>query len=410
MAITITTPLEVDGNSNIAAFAPCILAGTTDRWPFDINDERQTQAATGIQESSDKLRVNFGSTESFWQVDDTIRINGLSDDASVFNGRHMIETVGATYIVTATNWQGVPTDTCTLERMNDSLQIKAVIETGIEVYAQPISGGEFELDLSNALQTKLSSIFDISEEGQISTANASYDFEIDIYEIWKRSDYTTIEEESVLSQQTGVAHRCISLTDFYATERQVLNINYAARGHILAHYIDAQSSQPRLRFMPDAGDSLTVSLTMGGTNGHHAGVYEIPDEATIVHVQRGDAEIAPIAYTTMYSVRVPAQRCTKKLHYVNRDGGYASIEFVDYEDRQTPERVDRYNIRSWLERKLISVIENKDRAKYFGDLVVSPEIYDENGNEVELLTDAIIEYGEDVQLNLKVKYEQNYIR
>jgi hypothetical protein len=57
-----------------------------------------------------------------------------------------------------------------------------------------------------------------------------------------------------------------------------------------------------------------------------------------------------------------------------------------------------------------SVIEPRSKAAYFRDLTNSAEIYDEDGDEVELLTDSTQYYGENVQINVttRARHEFNY--
>jgi hypothetical protein len=101
--------------------------------------------------------------------------------------------------------------------------------------------------------------------------------------------------------------------------------------------------------------------------------------------------------------------CGTRLYFLNKLGGYTSIEFPTKVFSTLAEKVDRYATKSSLKNELTSVIEARTRADYFKDLADSPEVYDEDGVQWELMTDEIEFYNESVQITAEVRREQSFI-
>lgn len=97
------------------------------------------------------------------------------------------------------------------------------------------------------------------------------------------------------------------------------------------------------------------------------------------------------------------------MYYLNAKGGFQTIECISWDDTTKTEKFDKFTIKSWTERILLSVLEHNNFAAYFKDLANSIEIFDANGQQVELLTPFSKFYGNNVQLSLTIKYDQNII-
>ena len=86
MAITVTTGLDAD----TAAFAPMVIAGTTDRWPF-TGSTRQSLAITTIGEGTGAYEgfvvMVIGASAGAFITGDTVLVD-ITGTGSEYNGRH----------------------------------------------------------------------------------------------------------------------------------------------------------------------------------------------------------------------------------------------------------------------------------------------------------------------------------
>jgi hypothetical protein len=409
MAIVTTKGLEGDQ----AAYAPCILSGTASRDNFTSGGVLIENAITAYGESVEgNLSIGFASGGANYDNNDTITISGATGDLAKYNGRHEILSFTSVSIKTTTPWTGGTTAAVgKVTRTNDSIQVRGDVYEGatlkVSVYTQPASK-VFSMDFARALQSLLSSIFTLTA-GAASTTGAATAYTIKLFEQWQRADYSTRQEESSGYEQTGVAHRTTSVASIDTTA--LLNTPFAAQGKLFIHIMTSLTSAD-VEFVftsTSATASTDTAYRMPAVNKHAAAVYEIPADSlrVTVGIKNNDTKVL---IKDVLVVRSNINKCGKRLYFLNRLGGYTSIEFTEVESFTDAVKVDRYAVRSYDEQKLQSVLEARDYAAYFRDLADSPEIYDETGKAVELETSTIQYYGNDpIAITVTTKYEQDYI-
>ena len=412
MAITITTGLAAD----IAAFAPCIIYGSSTRAPILSTGVLESAAITLYGSGSGgrlAMSVAVGSGTSI-EAGDTVVITGATGNRERYNGRHKVYTVTSTTLTVETLYvSSASGDFGTMTRTNDAMRVRADVYNGAtfvgSVYAQPVKRN-FELDVSGLLRGQLSSIFSLTA-GSRATTGAAFAFTVEMFEQWQTVDFSIIEVETAGAAQTGVAHRSTDITG-QITGTTLPSTAYRSKNKVLHHFLCDETSNVSVIFIPyvgsTAGTATTVAMTI--TNKHGFAVYDIPSTATMVRVRTVwfDGSVNEDIKDDQY-IKVPAQNCYTRLYYMNAKGGFEVLECVSYEDETKTDKIDRYSVESWTERTLLSVIEHKETAAYFKDLPNSVEVYDASGVAVEVLTDSAKYYGENIQLSVVVKYEQNIV-
>jgi len=397
--ITVTTALAAD----IASFAPCRISGTADRDRYRTDGTLIQDNITAWANSGGKLAISIAD-EKDYEVGDSVVIAGGTGDLSNYNGRHNIQLTGTGQLIMATDWTGGTTAAVgTVTRANDNLMVRADVYKGADllgsVYTMPVNQA-FTVDVSDILKTGHSSIFTLTA-GAVATTGAAFAYTVKLFEQYQAANFGTVSEETVAEEQTGTAHRTTSVTGIDTTT--ILNSNFQAGGKLLIHALNDQGSTLAIRFTASTGAQTTVAVTR--VNKHIAACYEIPAGAKWVEVEVRETDFG-VNYATL-TVRVPAQVCTKRLYYLNRIGGYASVELVEWEDFNATDKVWRFPTKSYLIREAKTVREARQNAAYYDGLVDSPEIYDETGAQVYIREDRLQTYGNDVQLSVTIEYDIN---
>lgn len=397
--ITLTTTLAAD----VASFAPCKVAGTSSRDNVRTNGTLIELNATGYQSGTGgRLAVTVASSGTDYEVGDTVTISGATLTLAQYNGRHEVYSVASGVITLTTMWAGGTTAAVgKITRTNDSLLVRADVYKGTtllgSVYATPIRR-DFELDLSATLKTGHGSIFTLTDGAGVPTG-AAYSYEVRLFEQWQRPNFATYSEQTTGATQTGTAHRVTSMAS--RTTTALLNDAWQSSGKIVLHFM-TNAAQVRVRFTPSTGAATTHNIMP--TLGHVLAVYEIPATAKVVTVDAVDVDTlnpikAPIMVKTL-------PRCAKRIYYLNRYGGYSSVELVDYEVMDEAERVERSPVRVLEVVRGKSPIEARMSAAYFDGIADSPECYDEQGRRVYLRTATVVKWGQEVQLELEYEREQ----
>jgi len=413
MAITVDTDLGRD----LAAFSTCVLTGTSTRAPILSTGLLESSLITQYSSGANgKLAIttNIGSGSSINQ-NDIITITGASGDAEKYNGRHKVVSYTTTSITLNTLWDSESTITSggTLTRTNDGMRIRADVYNGTtfisSIYAQPIKRN-WQIDVSGVLRTQFQSIFSLTA-GNRPTTGMAFEYTVKLFEQWQDVDFSMIELETAQSEQTGIAHRTTDLTG-QITGTTLPNSSYRSKHKILHHFLTNKLDDIYVIFTPFvgviAGTQTIVNTTI--TNKHGFAVYDIPSNATTVKVKvtwLNNSLYTPIK--DELTIIVPQENTNTRLYYLNAKGGFQTIECISWDDTTKTEKFDKFTIKSWTERMLLSVLEHNSSAAYFKDLANSIEIFDASGNQVELLTPSSKFYGNNVQLSLTIKYDQNII-
>lgn len=399
--ITITTGLA----AHVASFAPCIIAGTSSRDNVRTNGTLIQLNATGYQSGTGgRLAVTVASSGTDFEVGDTVLISGATGNLAQYNGRHEVYSVASGIITTTTTWAGGTTAAVGhITRSNDSLLVRADVYNGAtllgSVYATP-SRRAFQLDVARTLQTAHSSLFTLTP-GLASAAGAAYQAEVRLFEQWQRANYSTQAEQTSGATQTTVAHRVTSVAT--RTTTGLLNESYTGGGRVLMHVM-GNFTQAVVRFTPSSGSPTSLNAT--ATHGHIMAVYAIPAgvRTVLVEVLHFDT-LTPLKQSLL--VRVMPTQCSKRLYYLNRFGGYASAELVDYEILDEADRVERSPVRSLEVVRGKGQIEARYNTAYLDGLADSPEVYDEQGRRVYLRTANVVKWANETQL--EVEYERDQL-
>ncbi len=434
MAITEVKINNAAVADDYAGYAPIVVSGETDRWPFD-SGVRQSEDIDEFSDATGKIMLEIDEMGDFWKEGDTVLISGVQAAASQFEGRHTVETVlapggtGAGYLTLETDY---PSDYATpitaesgsvVSRMNDSLCVKIEVhdKTNTEVVGEKLArvtaGGVFQADVNRIIQQVFSSLFTLTA-GEGNTDGAVREIELKFSEVYQKPDYTLETDYDDSADEDFYAHRTTRLT---STTTELQNTVFTAGDKLLIHFMGTNFAQDyRVIFTyygKDGGELDIETVTITTNNRYHGmAVSEIDSDAASakVQVQRFDTELSPQAWvqdkTPLFLPVAPQCIGNKRLYYLNRLGGYASIEFPERERATQATKVDRYAVESHEHWILTSVKEARDRAAYFGDLVDALEIYDESGEPVELLDNRINSYQNDTfDIQVEVRDEQLYI-
>lgn len=396
--ITLTTQL----GAHVAAYAPCLLAGTSSRDNVRENGTLIQLNVTGYQSNGGRLAVTVASSATDFEVDDSVMITGATGDLARYNGRHRVYSVASGIITTYTLWSGgVSASVGQITRANISLLVRADVYKGAvllgSVYATP-STRAWSMDVGQTVRAGLSSVFTLTN-GVHTPTGAAFNYTVRLFEQWQRDDYTTISQETAARQHSGVVHRVTSMAS--RTTQAMLNDGITSGGKVVLHFM-TNAVQILVRFTPSTGAATTYNIAP--TLDHVLVVYEIPDGVKYVTVDAVDVDTlntikAPII------VKAMTNRCGKRLYYLNRQGGYSVAELVEYEVLDEAERVERTSVKSVEVIRAKGVIEARYNAAYLDGLADSPEVYDEQGRRVYLRTSTVVKWANETQL--EVEYERD---
>ena len=405
MSIVITKALEGDQ----AAYAPCILTGTSSRDP-----QGYSTSPTGFGNSSGKFAISFATSGYDFEQNDTVTLSGLTGDLAQYNGRHSVWNTLSNSIITNTAWAGGTTAAIgTLYRSNDNILIRGDVYNVSSVligsvYVQPTNGA-FSMDFARTLQTMLSSIFSLTA-GDRPTTGAAAIYKIKMFEQWQSPTFAKVEFESTGYEQNGLVHRTTTVANNITGVDLLQSNNVIAEGgKLLVHFMTNKTTNVSVLFTSSTGSTTSVSTTI--TNKHGLAVYEIPAgvKSVTALVRFYNGSEYDIVKTPLL-VRVIENTCGKRLYFLNRLGGYSSIEFKEYEKKTEAEKIGRYSVKSWLTLSMDSVIEARGSATYFDGITDSLEVYDASGTATEVLNENVTTYtNNSVQLNINIRNEQHLI-
>jgi len=351
MAITITTTLE----SDLPAFAPCVVSGTCSRAPITSSGELVTYSITAYSNQSGSLAilVPIGpiNASTVIKEGDTIVISGATGNAEVFNGRHKIYTITTDTVVTETVYPSLLNTPITssgiLTRTNDSMKVRADVFKGStfidSIYAQPIKN-TWELDISGSLRPHFESIFTL-EQGNRPVDGSVFPYTVKFYEQWHNPDYSIESEESEGTVLTGLAHRSVDLTNCISGNL-LLSSDYQSKYKILHHFTTDKTTNVWVRFTPYETDVMkTPELFEVDIRYKHSFiVYNIANNPEITKVLVETLWFNGEDYESIkdiLTVNVPQQDFGQRLYFLNSKGGFQTIECISWEDTAKVKRVDR---------------------------------------------------------------------
>jgi hypothetical protein len=420
MAITISTALP----ANFAAFAPVVVIGTTNRWPY-VGTTRLSQAILDMLDDGGKLLLKVADGTGFTALD-TILIESATGARAIYNGRHELTTVGGGELTTNTAWSAVAAGGYgTVYRMNENLSIITNVlnltdsATVGSVYTR-VTDEKFSVDVSKVVQMAFSSQFTIATGNKATEAAlGSKAFTLTFDESFLAPDYSlTIATNQAAAIATGIGHRSADILNMIApatlaVSRLPMQAHRAKDKILFRVFVNEATEineQLRAEFQPDQGSETTVTMTIAENNA--LAVYQIPTGAKQITVStytcKADGTNATIIRNP-FTVNVPNTCTGKRLYYLNHMGGWYCMEVHRYEDRTISKKIDRYTVESYIERTLYGVEEYEASGGYLADLVDSAEVYDENGAEVEVLSSELIYRDEIVRPEVRIKIEKDII-
>jgi len=407
MAITITTTPATD----VAAFAPVILAGTTSRNPF-LSGVLESQSISAISISAGEMQITTGTTHHN-EVYDTVVIDGCTGEYSRYNGRYNVSTVdsGTIFNVGTTLTAGASGTYGTVTRLNDALNIKVEVKNASStiiatLYANVNTAtGAFSLDVSKALQYELSSVFSHTA-GEVDTSNAVHTYTLTLSEIFQKADYTT-ETSAHGTVPTVIAHMTTDLKTAFTSGTELLQGNGYHDGKIFIHFLmDTGGATVELIFTPDVG-SATSTGALTEHDWHYGYCYEVPAGANVVKVAAWDIVDTTKLTDDIYIKRIGC--ASTILYFLNRYGGYEGYEFHDWDDEQNATKIDVYTGDSYREQQLFGKEYQRDEVVNVRDLVTSREVYDEDLTQVYITSSKLTYRAQDVEPEVTIKYEETFI-
>jgi hypothetical protein len=425
MAVTITTGLPDD----FAAFAPVIIEGTTDRWPF-TGMVRQSETIIDIEEDDGKLGLRMAGNIATFKEDDTILLEGATNQFAQYNGRH--KAAAATYyagpnqtvLQTQTDWVAATTgDTGTAYRMNDNLFIRLNIANDTdsealgELYAR-VANGAFSADVSKPIQQAFSSQFTLATGNQATAAaHGSKEIEITFDEVFTAADYSLTIATGAATPEEGIGHMSADITGMLnpatvaASRVPFDEYRIAPGGKIIYRgFCDPAEIDARLEiwFKPSPGTTTDVVTTI--VNKNFVAVYQVPATAKSVTVQTQNYDgMAWYGIRKDVFIKVANTQTGKRLHFLNHLGGWHVMEVHKFEDRTVSTKIDKWTVETYTERTLYGIEEHRETGLYLADLVDSPEIRDETGELVEVLDSELLYRAELIQPVVRLKLEKNHI-
>ena len=412
MAVTITTAPA----SDVAAFAPVIIAGTSSRDPVMTTGAPEEATATSAQNSGGKLNLTLSSSSHPFENTDTIVVSGLTGTLSWANGRHDILNVSGTSLTTNTNWlSGSGGSGAVIRRSNDNLIIICEVRNSINEVVSLITAKPYRkawsADIRKALGSMTSTIFSLTP-GPISSAAASAAYTVRVYEQWLTASYNVNKIETLNLNIGGVAHRAATIVG--QLSGLLPNTPYAAKDKIIITWLDP-NQQSKAVFYPRAltGWGTMSQVTPTFTRKRGAVVYQIPPSALYVHVVIMDISITPPSQPASTPaaplVRVPQTSCNKRLYWLNLMGGYTVTELTDVEEEDVVDRNENFITKAYKRKRYWTIEETKFSSAYLDGLLLSPEVRDENGELVRIVNKNLITVADQVRLEIEVENERDYI-
>jgi len=404
--------LQINGTGAVddyAAFAPILVTGVTDRYPF-TSGVRQAGAVASIADSGGNLQVTYTPTGLPFAGADTVLLTGLKGTAAAFNGRHAVNSVTASTVVLDTSWVASSATAGTLTRLNDGLIVRLDMEVGAvnigTVDAKVGEDGLFQADVSGVIASNFESIFTLVS-GSVNPSGFVRDTVIRMGEVYQGADLAPTAQGATALPSIK-AHATVTLEDLLPGTQVCEHQNVLkANNSIFYHIIGTAGDRVSLNF--DSG--LPTIYTATSPTKHAAVAYDMSAlsvGAKVVVKYYLNATGLPEYKDQVTYIKAPS--CGKSLYFLNRLGGYTPMVVVKYEDKTVTEKIDRYTVDSHIERTLFSPLEAESNAEYLKDLINSPEVYDETGEQVYITDTQLVYRSEQVQAVVTIKIEQNWIR
>lgn len=362
--------------TDYAGQAPIVISGDCSRYPYVLGVlDREDILSIQGSSSGNFLRLNINAFIEFGEVGDTIQVSGLTGDAAIFNGRHEIGVKLAGRVITTTPWQAVSTSTGTVTRLNENLLVRVKLDGFGQVDTRVING-KFSVDVSRLIYFE--SIFSF-EVGKLDCSGFVNDIDISFDEVFQGVDYLPkiVSDAATLD---FLAHNTTDISNLTTTKTNHHQTILRAKDYIIWHEIAVQSTPgEEYLFELYKNGALEVDISIAIGNKHGGYVYRIPSDAKVITIKSDSPSKELLTY-------IVPQTCTgKRLYWLNRLGGYSIMEVHKFEKISEAEKIREYPTESSELIRLYGIEEYEGQGEYYKDLIDSPEIRDEAGEQVWLV-------------------------
>ncbi len=150
-----------------------------------------------------------------------------------------------------------------------------------------------------------------------------------------------------------------------------------------------------------------VDVTM--VRKHGCASYSIPAEATKVKVHTVIKGAPDIDIKDVLVVTVPKASIVTRLYFMNSLGGFSTVECTSFEDTSLSNKIGNITVENIKQRWLTGVVESRESSNYLQDLTSSSEVYDNYGQKVDLVTQSLRYYGNNVTPIILITYPLPFI-
>lgn len=427
--ITITTDISTALN---AGFSPLYVIAETDRFELEKTEMAITALSvpTGLLGGFLKITIATGSAIA---TGDSILVYGATGNREKFNGRYNVDSIPTAGILkTDTGFILGATSGGygTAQRLNENLTLRmdlsdvtnATAFVG-EMYAYPVSYDgdlKFIWDISKMTQN-FASNFTITT-GYTELAGHSRAYIADITETFQDKDYdaTDHDEADVYAAATFYSLRSADISD------RVL----IATGSSLCHgyseaWIRRDVKLPVCFITDNLVDTHTI-LIDGATaitdlcaGRVMLGMVDVSAmsgrNSVAVHIATGGTYTSETLYV---NIDDKCYHNAKTFYFLNRYGGYDWYDFLSCQEEQQAEKIPFSRKPSLIEdpRKMDYIKSTHQRmrclgraaprrmAEFIRDLIGSPEVWDEDGEAVRVVTSSVQTYGDEIIPEITVEY------
>ena len=389
--------IEINGAAaatDYAGRAPIVVSGDCSRYPYDGGVLFGETLA--VSDHGGKLTLSKLVLDPNWEVGDTIQLSGFEDDAAQYNGRHIIDNIATPEIRTATDYNGGVAETGTVTRLNENLLVRVKLDGFGEVDTRVIDG-KFSVDVSRLI--KFESIFSLTA-GELDCSGFVKDIDVTFDEVFQGADYLpkVVADGGTLD---FLAHNTTDISNLATTKSNHHQTILRAKDYIIWHEI-ADDAEFLFELYKNGVIAVDVSVTI--TNKHGGYVYKVPADAKVITVK----STSPIKETLTYIV--PTTCTNKRLYWLNRLGGYSIMEVHRYEKITDVEKIKEYPTESHELIRLFGIEEPETKGEYYKDLIDSPEIRNESGEQVWLVDTNLAYRTERVAPVVTIKTENKWLR
>ena len=412
MSITILQNIA----TSIAAFAHTVVRATSNR--FEVT--KTVKSVVQATEDTGKIKIQV-ATGGFFASGDTVTVSDATSARAAINGRHDVITASGVYLTTGTDWPATMATGSwgSCERSNDNFSLRLdVYEDALpvgSVYRYPGKVGatvQHVFEVNRVVQN-------FSREfatGATAQAHEVKRYTFQLVEAYQNAAYSATHGATA-SLNSGAAVQVFKSADI--TDKLIATGETNEFTNAFDELVIRKDTKIPVSFFC-AATGATYSLTNGAvtktikdTTG--SVVRWITPLTGNITLKKGGSTLAEIK-----NIRVD-DKCyhnAMSLYFLNRYGGFDVYDFLSVEEEQEADKT-KYHRRDTqaADREVASVTQTtwkrllltgrpgaRRQLEYVRDLVNSPEVYDENGTPVYVVSKVINIYGDEVVPEIVIEY------